>query len=93
MDKGGLFFLQDITDCQVHLRRSRHIGIAQTEIIHILRTVDGSQTLTLLKHGPDGGIIIDQWFHFLRYHTYVLSFSLMADLTLFYINWMVHLLI
>ena len=65
MDKGGLFFLQDITDCLVHLRRCRHIGVAQTEIIHILRTVDGGQTLTLLKHGADGGIVIDQWFHFL----------------------------
>ena len=49
-----LHFIHQINNSLLHTFRRRNTGIPKTEIINFVRTVNGSETISLLKHHTDG---------------------------------------
>ena len=54
MNHCRLHFVHQINNSLLHALRCRNARIPKTEIINFVRTVNGSETISLLKHHTDG---------------------------------------
>ena len=63
-----ILLIEDLPDGVLHRCGSRNRGIAQREVIDILRAELPRHILALLKHGANHRIVIGKLFHFFRDH-------------------------
>ena len=70
-----IFVSNYIYDCIFYSTGSRYIRVTQTEVIYMIRAVDGGHLLAFFEHSSDDGAVLNIAFHFLRNHYSLLSLS------------------
>ena len=65
VNEDRIFVRHNINNRFLYCIRSRHVRVAQTEVIYMICAVDGGHLLAFLEHSSDDGAVRYVAFHFL----------------------------